>query len=229
VFTELDVNSNKIVNVTDPTNAQDAATKNYVDSIREGLQDFSIWITHETTQFDFEVYMTNSKSGGEPSSGNLVEDTLTYVPFWLGERARLTELGIELASAPVGTFTFAMGIYTNRTDGQNYPQTKLDDGNLISSGAGAHVITGFAEDLEPGLYWLAVVCTTEALNTLNYANGDTLSVGSRLNTVGTDSFDSIRGYAELHTSTTLPTTADDDMLLAVDIPAIYAKFTLNPN
>jgi hypothetical protein len=137
-FQELDMNTNKVINVVDPTNPQDAATKNYVDTTREGFQDYSIWITHETSQFDFEVFMSNTKTGGEPVSGSLIEDGLVYVPFWLGERARLSEMGFELNTAPGGTFTVAMGIYTNRTDGQNYPQTKLDDNNQVFSGAGAH-------------------------------------------------------------------------------------------
>lgn len=34
---DLSINSHKITNVTDPTNAQDAATKNYVDAARAGL------------------------------------------------------------------------------------------------------------------------------------------------------------------------------------------------
>ena len=33
----VDINSNKLTNVTDPTSAQDAATKAYVDAVKTGL------------------------------------------------------------------------------------------------------------------------------------------------------------------------------------------------
>ena len=32
ITSDLDLNSHKLINVTDPTNLQDAATKNYVDT-----------------------------------------------------------------------------------------------------------------------------------------------------------------------------------------------------
>lgn len=230
-YNDLDMNSNKLLDVADGTISTDGINKGQLDAAVTGFQDYSIWITHETTQFDFEVFMTNSKTAGTISGSSLTEDTLIFVPFWLGQRARLSEMGFETTVDPGGTYTVAMGIYSNRSDGQNYPDTKLADNNTIFSGLGAKTVVGFAEDLEVGLYWLAIVCTTDAITIGHYSAGDTLSVGYRLDLTGTDSFDKIMGYTMTQTSTTLPTNPDDEMvpLTGAAVAAIYAKFLLNPN
>ena len=230
-FEQLDMNTHKIIDVVDPTNAQDAATKNYVDSAREGLQDHSIWITHETTEFDFEVYHSNSKSGVNPlSTRTMTQDIIWFVPIFLGQRARLDKIAIDLKSAASGVFTTIAGIYTNRTDGQNYPETRLDtDSQVQAAAVGVKSNTGFAEDLEPGLYWLAVLNTTENLTVLKYLAEDAISVGFNDDTA-LDAMLGIVGYTSSGPDTSLPATADDDMTaITLDPPAIFAKFLLNPN
>lgn len=47
--TDLDMTSHAIVNVLDPTNSQDVATKNYVDGSIEGQQNFVEFETNDTT------------------------------------------------------------------------------------------------------------------------------------------------------------------------------------
>ena len=195
----------------------------------EGVQDFYPWLLHETSQYDEEIFMSNSKVGAGTTTVSYLEDFLYFVPIYLAQRTRLTSLAVTIsAPAPAGTYTLSFGIYENRMDGQNYPEDRIVSGNLLSTGTGVKRTTGIAQDLEAGLYWLAFNCTTDDLEMEFFLEGNCNSVGFKF---GSISFQPIIGFFTAFTGTLLPSSAPDDLIEAAQssngVPAIYAKFEPN--
>ncbi len=232
VFKVLNMqNANKIINVNDPTADQDVVTRKFLEdnpSIPSGVQDSRIWTNHETTEFDFEVWLTNNKNGDIGSSVPLAEDTAFYIPIWVGDNVTLREIGIDVTSAGAATVTLA--IYDSE-DGQNYPRTRIDfdtSTNNLSLGTGIRTLT-FFEALAPGLYWL-LVRTDNGFSIRQWGPDFAVSVGHFPASGVTGAMAPISGYFDDLTSSTPDATADNDMSVLngnsqVGIPAIYARFT----
>lgn len=231
VFKVLDMqNANKIINVNDPTADQDVVTRKFLEdnpSIPSGVQDARIWTTHETAEFDFEVWLTNNKNGDIGSSIPLADDTAFYIPIWVGDNVTLREIGIDVTVAGAATVTLA--IYDSE-DTQNYPRTRIDFAisvNGISLGTGIRTLT-FFEALSPGLYWL-LVRTDTGISIRQWNPDAAVSVGHFPASGVTGAMAPISGYFDDLVSSTPDATADNDMSVLngntqVGIPAIYARF-----
>lgn len=184
-----------------------------------GVQDVKLWKAQ--THPLFVTYLSNSKVGRSAGSNfALPNDTLIFVPIFLGERVRISKVAIEITTPPGIGSNVKYGIYDSYPS-ENYPR------DLIASGA---EITGtingiedsdtdIAEDLEAGLYWLAI--TIDVSFTLKaFSAGDATCVGYERNT-GSDTFDNVLGFTAL--GSTLPNTAADNMIsLSNTVPAIFA-------
>ena len=195
-------------------------TTDLVGTIEEAL-----WTTGETDEFDFFVWHSNSNNNGAISTVNLVEDLMVYVPIFIGKTVDSFRVGIRVNSSPGGVYNLAFGIYSNRTDGQNYPSTIEIQDNTSFSGAGIKSML-LTATLDPGLHWLAVVSTSENIPGIDgYDAGDCQSVGWQED--GTD-FKPITGYLASQSSPSLPTNPPDGMTPILELfgvtPAIYARF-----
>jgi len=218
--------TNQIRSLGDPTSAQDAATKFYVDSQISGIEDVNLWTdSSPTAVYNFEVFHSNSKNGVDQNTqGNIVQDTIYFVPIFVGEAVTLVEMGIVIKVTAVGTYNLQFGIYSNRTDGSNYPDTLLAEVNAFVSGTGTK--TGaFSEVLSAGLYWLAVVSEDRTSTALRY-NVDKANVVGYTLDGGVSSFTGILGYTQAHTGSTLPTNPqNDNTSITADVLAVFARFT----
>ena len=232
-YNELNMRSHKITNVTDPTTNQDAATKGYVDKWRTGLQDSNIWIIDETDQFDHEVFITNSKQGHDIANHRpLTEDTIFYVPIFINQRTHVDKFGYNVAYG-AGTYTVQMGIYSNRTDGQNYPASELTSVSLRQSGNGLKLMSPSGVNLEPGLYWLAIICIDNPTVTITeHSDFAANSVGCYKQDYSGSTPSQmlpILGYTKSGESG-LPSTPDEEMTaIALNPPALFVKLEVNPN
>ena len=118
-------------------------------------------------------------------------------------------------------------IYNRRTF-QNYPETRIATNTGLFTGTGVKTVS-FSEDLEAGLYFLAILVTSADSPSLAAPSpGEAISIGFQ----DQDSPDEMRplmGYLGVDTS--LPPTADDDLFGLTNItpPAIFAQFEFNPS
>jgi len=132
----------------------------------EGTPSFALWTTGETTQFDFFVWHSNSNNNGK-DIGNLIlnEAFLYYIPIYIGKQVNIFRTGIRVSVAG-GVFLLGMGIYSNRTDGQNYPATLLASSSQNHTGAGFKTVLQGSQTLPPGLYWMALVFSSNDITRL---------------------------------------------------------------
>jgi len=191
-----------------------------------GLQDVNLWVDSPTSEFGDEVFHSNSKQGGAfTNTGTSSAGVAVFVPIFIGSPVRMTKIGIYLASAAAG-FTLEVALYTNRTDGQNYPETRLElQSDFHNNSAGTKVNTISATDLAtPGLFWLAIR-PLSTITIMKYLTETATSVGWHLNT-SLDIFAAIHGF---FATTTLGGTAPDDMTaIEVETPSVFAKLELIP-
>ena len=228
----LEMNAQRITNIPlVPSADGDAASKKYVDDNAGGTLDGTIeaalWTDGETDQFDFFVYHSNSNNNGNKDSSSLIEDIVFYVPLFIGKEVDLFRMAVGVQSAGGGAYNLAFGVYSNRTDGQNYPDTLVAQANGLHAGAGVQFQQMGAQTLSPGLYWLAVLCVTNSSQVVDsYGDGDCHSVGWFRDT---NAFEPITGYLSSQTGTTLPTNPPDEMPTilssAAVTPAVYVRFT----
>jgi len=238
-FNELSMNTNKITTLVDPTSAQDAATKAYVDANTgdfSGIQDAKQTIDHENTQADFEFYMSNSKQVDLNFSDTVQNFTaptteqIHYMPIYIGERFRIERVGIDVGT--INANDWSVAIYDTYPN-QNYPRNRItSSSNQFLAGTGIQTII-FNEDVEPGLYWIAIWFDDGAVSTIrNWPGTSSNNVGWFPSNGTTGSMLGIQGYTEpAHTSPTLPSVADNDMgpLYFFRVPAVFAKLVFNPN
>jgi len=144
---ELDMNSHKIVNLTDPSGAQDAATKSYVDSSVGGI-DLTNYVDRSTTQsvggnktFTGNNTFSNTITGS--ISGNAA--TVTTIPTLLGEAGNsgntITLNNNAVIAKTLNGYTAGAGTVSS-ADSLIQAIQKLD-GNSSNASVIARTLTGF--------------------------------------------------------------------------------------
>jgi len=198
-----------------------------------GTIEEALWTSHETTQYDFEVFHSNSNNYGADFTFTASEDILMYVPIFIAKTVTFAEMAIEI-KAGSGIHVVGFGIYSNRTDGQNYPASLIVQGtgaiDIGQVGVKQLLLDDNTEVLVPGLYWLAYVDTTGNYNLKGYEPGNAQSVGWQRDGLNNGAMRPISGYVQGHVSQVLPNTPDDEMQTFADLlfdstPALFARFT----
>ena len=225
----INMNNNKIENVADPVANKDVVNKQYADANYSGggggVNSNYIWTSDETNEYDEMVFVSNATYGATGGLGGIkcrmYQNYIYYIPIYFSKACTINEFGFEMTGGGSGSVGFRYGLYSNRTDGQNYPHQLIDGGDqtkYLGSGIGA-VRTGtlsgsYALSVpSSGLYWFAVnnqnntsAFTVEAGN----SGGQITTVGHVLDTsTSPDHYTPIQGFKE-NDSGTMPSTADDD-------------------
>jgi hypothetical protein len=189
------------------------------EEINQGVQDAGFQTVDQSLEFEFDAnWISNTRSGYGVTDNNvnITEDTTLYVPVWVGRRCKVTNLGFNNIGGSTGTMTIEMGLYSNRTDGTNYPETRLEsDSFSATAGTEFHQTdSGFVdENIEAGLYWIAFNPVNIPVGSIMTITGYS-AVGATLalhydDQGGTQVMLACTGFAT--TDTTLPITADSDM------------------
>ena len=183
-----------------------------------------IWTNDETNEYDEKVYLSNATMGSSSGMNNvnarLIKDNIYYIPIYFSKACTIDEIGYECTISGGSSVQLRFGLYSNRTDNQNYPYQLIDGGSdliYLGSTVGASKYPlGFGKTLSvpsAGLFWVAINNTNNTSTTFRIEGGD---VGG-VNTVGhvynstanPDKFEPIQAYKESD-SGNMPSTADDE-------------------
>ena len=189
-----------------------------------GVNASYIWTNDETNEYDQMVYLSNATMGSSSGMNNvnarLIKDNIYYIPIYFSKACTIDEIGYECTISGGSSVQLRFGLYSNRTDNQNYPYQLIDGGSdiiYLSSTTGAsRYPLGFGKTLSvpsAGLFWVAINNTNNTSTTFRIEGGDVggvNTVGHVYNTTANpDKFEPIQAFKESD-SGNMPSTADDD-------------------
>lgn len=207
------------------------AVKAYVDNASsDGIQDVVLSLDHETSEYDFEIWLSNAKQGNQdfndttPFYGVVLSNTQYFLPVYIGKRSNIIRIGFDIDFLDVGASAFA--IYSNNGD-QNYPGERLGGVVLGTLNTTGIFNVFFSQNVEPGLYWISFWIGTDGQNTtILYHTGQNANCVGWFPANGDDgAMAPILGFLEGQPNSTLPLFPEDDMvaLEAEAVPAIFCK------
>jgi hypothetical protein len=193
------MNSHKITGLATPTDAADAATKAYVDSVAEGLH------VHESARVttDANVSIANGLENG---------DTLSGVTLATGDRVLVKNQNT----------TSENGIYVVQASGQAIraldfnTAAEVDSGDFVFVTSGTYANTGWVQTSRPATIGTDPITFVQFSGAGTFTAGNGLTInGSEFNVVGTadritvnaDSVDIASTYVGQTSITTLGTIA----------------------
>lgn len=169
----VSLNSQKIINLLDPTAAQDAATKNYVDNAVTGL--------------DAKASVRAVATAQTALTGTQTVDGVALVA---GDRVLLTG---QTAPAENGIWVVAAGAWARATDADSW--TELISAYTWVENGTTNADTGWIVTVDPGgtLGSTAVAITQFSASTTIAAGNGLLKTGNSLSVVGTTNRVSVSG------------------------------------
>ena len=189
-----------------------------------GVNASYIWTNDETNEYDQMVYLSNATMGSSSGMNNvnarLIKDNIYYIPIYFSKACTIDEIGYECTISGGSSVQLRFGLYSNRTDNQNYPYQLIDGGSDLiylsaTTGASRYPL-GFGKTLSvpsAGLFWVAINNTNNTSTTFRIEGGDVggvNTVGHVYNTTANpDKFEPIQAFKESD-SGNMPSTADDD-------------------
>ncbi len=194
---DFSMNSQKITSLATPTDATDAATKAYVDSVAEGLH------VHESARVatSANIALANALENG---------DTLSGVTLATGDRVLVKDQ----------TTAAENGIYVVQASGQAIraldfnTAAEVDSGDFIFVTSGTYANTGWVQTSRPATIGTDPITFVQFSGAGTFTAGDGLTIdGSEFNVVGTadritvnaDSVDIASTYAGQNTIVTVGT------------------------
>ena len=210
------------------------------------------WLEHETSQFDYDVFISNMPNGivrtqtsGSVDAGgatvSIIQNQAYYLPFYIGKQCKIDEIGfLPFNNGMSGTATINYGIYRNRSSGtgtsvsvnpnQYYPETQVANGSFYVGSTNEEFKrkTAINQTVYKGWYWIGFNINQSGMQLYAqpYGGGQATSVGNFLNTFGNDTIRPIHGYFTTD-SGSIDTTPDEEMTpidgYAYPVPEIFIK------
>jgi hypothetical protein len=181
--------THKLVNMADPTSAQDYATKAYVDASGGGF-------TH--SGFNDKYWFPWGYSSGNNNQA-ATADRIVYQPFIVPVTTTFTRIGVAVNAGAAGNAR--LGIY-NAADGVP-TSLVLDAGEINTATSGTKEIT-ISQELSPGMYFLAQTYSSGS-PTMKRGSSNASMISQ---VIGNDSPDNqITSYIETRSYSALPSSA----------------------
>ena len=209
-----------------------------------GIQHHEIPTEHESNEWDYENYITNSPNGmvvGQNGYG-IATDCNWYVPIYVGKDVTCRELGFNNIAKATGLMSYTLALFSNRSggtsdnvsgDGQNYPYKRLIQASASyqSASSEAKIVSAY-KTISAGLYWICLNITyTQISNSLPYIyHHEFVSANNAgyFRDDGSFASDFISPISVFYDSaSSVPSYAQDDMSpnLAHGAPALFMKCT----